>query len=70
MNYIIESKCPECRVISEITVTEEGYNKRLNGAKVQDAFPELTPPIREQLISGICPDCWNSIFGKAEDDDN
>ena len=65
----ITTYCPDCNRETNIPVTEEGYNKRLNGAKVQDAFPELTPAQREMLITGICGDCWNAMF-KEDDDDS
>ena len=34
-----------------------------DGAFVQDAFPYLSAEVREMLISGICPSCWNNMFG-------
>ena len=71
MNYTIETKCPECKKTTDIVVTEEGFRKRQAGALVQVAFPELSPPMREMLITGICPDCWVKMFSimDSEQDD-
>lgn len=32
-------------------------------APIQQLLPEMNVDLREQLISGIHPDCWNSNFG-------
>lgn len=31
---------------------------------IQEAFPDLTSAVREQLISGITPDDWNRYLGE------
>jgi len=49
-----------------LTIWEDDYARYLNGANAQDAFPDLLAPIREQIISGTHPECWNEIF---KDDD-
>ena len=36
---------------------------RMNGQSIQDIVPELSPDYREMLISGICPTCWDNMFG-------
>ena len=36
---------------------------RMNGQSIQDIIPELSPDYREMLISGICPTCWDNMFG-------
>ncbi len=33
---------------------------------IQNAFPELTPDQREQIISGTHPKCWAKMFGDDE----
>jgi hypothetical protein len=49
-----------------LTIWEDDMARYLNGAYAQDAFPDLLAPIREQIISGTHPECWNEIF---KDDD-
>ncbi|MCX6213750.1 hypothetical protein [Spirosoma sp.] len=41
---------------------EEGRRKARQGDLMQDAFPFLTPPDREFLISGIPPLQWAELF--------
>ena len=54
--------CPFCGCANEIEVNEEDYWAWDDGMLVQDAFPYLSVNEREALISGICPDCWDSMF--------
>lgn len=54
--------CPQCGKVSELRVLKEHYlNWRYKGMLIQTAMPELTPPQRELLLSGICPKCWTEI---------
>lgn len=55
-------RCRCCGKTVVYNVTEDAYNAYMNGAHVQDAFPEVSPGDREVLISGLCEDCWDKIF--------
>jgi hypothetical protein len=35
---------------------------------IQRAFPYLTADEREVMLSGICPECWERMFGGGDDD--
>jgi len=60
--------CPMCGHANEVAVNEEDYfNWSFDGALVQDAFPYLSADEREMLISGICPKCWDKLFGEEEE---
>ena len=61
--------CPFCGKGHEIEVNEMDYLDWKDGALAQEAFPYLSAEDREMLISGICPDCWDSMFGVEEDED-
>ena len=68
----IEVSCPYCGENYIVVVNAEDYFTWCEGALVQDAFPYLTASERELLISGICPSCWDKMFGgdlEEEDDD-
>lgn len=41
------------------------YNRSRN---IQDILPNLEPEYREIFISGICPKCWDKMFGDEEDE--
>lgn len=58
----IRTQCPDCKKVTNIEVTNEGYRKRQSGALVQVAFPELDRVQREMLITGICGECWDKMF--------
>jgi hypothetical protein len=66
VSVTVKTKCPWCGETSDVTVTLAGYNARRAGAKIQDAYPELSSSDREKLITGICPVCWDKEF----DEDN
>ena len=55
-------RCRRCGKTVVYNVTEVAYDAYMNGAHVQDAFPEVSPGDREVLISGLCEDCWDKIF--------
>jgi len=61
--------CPFCGKEHRVTVPEEGWDKYRFGALAQIAFPNLSATEREQIISGMCPDCQESVFGLAEEED-
>ena len=62
----VTKDCPRCKKGGMLTIWEDDMVRYLNGAYAQDAFSDLLAPIREQIISGTHPECWNEIF---KDDD-
>ena len=68
MTINIATYCPICHTSHDVEVPMDGFFKWQAGACVQDAFPELAPELREELISGICPKCWDSMFPVGEED--
>ena len=55
-------RCTWCDQSGVLQVPAEGYEKWLGGELIQVAFPELPAPTREQLKTGIHPDCWADMF--------
>lgn len=71
LNYkeiCIVKYCPFCAKAREVEVNEQDYWDWEDGTLAQDAFPYLDPEEREVLITGICPTCWDSMFGGKEED--
>lgn len=62
---IIKTKCPMCRQTTDLEVPLRGFYLWRSGSLIQDALPELTPPQREQLITGMCDPCWKRLFGDS-----
>lgn len=39
----------------------------LRGEYVHTSFKSLTVPLREQIISGVHPACWQEMFGQERE---
>ena len=64
MMITVENACPFCGSHHYVFVDEDHFSLWNNGIElIQNAMPELSPTEREQLISGICPECQKKIFG-------
>lgn len=59
----VVTQCPFCGRGNEVEVNEADYWDWDDGMMAQDAFPYLSAAEREMLISGICPKCWDKMFG-------
>ena len=57
-------KCPVCLKGGTIMVDEHELFAYLRGEYVGKAFKSLTIPLREQIISGVHPECWNEMWGQ------
>lgn len=71
MNYkeiSVATRCPFCGHANFIEVNENDYLDWEDGELAQNAFPYLSADEREMLISGICPKCWDGMFGEGDDE--
>lgn len=62
----IECRCPCCGAINYVRLTENEWWRWQLGEHIQDVVPTMSPEERELLISGVCNDCWNKMFGGNE----
>jgi hypothetical protein len=62
-------RCFVCGYTGEVTVSNAGLAAYNSGALAQVAFPELDKAVREQIISGTHPWCWEQAFAFDPDDD-
>lgn len=64
-DVVIVANCPFCGKQSVFDVDKDVWRKGetayRNGAKIQDAWPTLSPSQRELLLTGICDECWNNM---------
>ena len=51
-------------------VDEKELFSYLRGNYVQEAFKTLTIPLREQIISGVHPECWLELWGQERVNEN
>lgn len=63
--YEVQVYCSMCNEEHTLLVNREDWDmfQKPDRPHVQDLFPYLTPAEREMLISGVCPKCWNDLFG-------
>lgn len=64
---IVSIVCPFCGKAHEVEVFEGDYLDWQDGKLAQDAFPYLDATQREELISGLCPECQADIFGDEDE---
>ena len=63
-------RCPVCLKTGTITVDENELFEYLRGNYVQEAFKTLSIPLREQIISGVHPECWVELWGEERVNQN
>jgi hypothetical protein len=63
---ILVGNCRMCGVEQKIQVQDEDLEKYQRGAKVQHAFPYLSPGDREFIISQHCNACFNRLFPEED----
>lgn len=68
MTLYITKHCVLCRKPGSISVDEEELFAYLRGEPAQVAFKTVSIPLREQIITGTHPECWEQIFSKEEED--
>lgn len=61
--YIVETpKCFMCGDYGQVEVPMKGFLIRQLGGTIQEAYPDLDRAVREQMITGIHPDCWQKAY--------
>lgn len=61
--------CFFCGQRGTVTVPRAGVEAYQAGAPVQYAFPFEFADVREQIMTGTHPACWDEAFGDPEMDD-
>ena len=62
--YVVETpQCFVCGKTGEVEVPMKGFLIRQLGGLIQDAYPDLDKALREQMMTGIHPECWKKSFG-------
>ncbi len=70
-NTTIVMRTPICFMCSKegfVEVSSEGYMARKRGALIQEAFFDLDKSLREQIVSGTHPNCWESMTAGLENE--
>ena len=65
--YVIETKkCFKCKQKGTVEIFTQELFYINQGMHIQDAVKSLNKDYREQMITGIHPECWTKIFGEQE----
>jgi hypothetical protein len=62
----ITLNCFKCKELQTVIAPINNYLEWQAGKYIQDAMPMLNVDQREMLLSGICPSCWDKLFGEPE----
>ena len=67
-NFVnIRVRCKCCGKESKISVDLEDLGAWQRGEKLsQNAFPYLSVPKRELLLTKTCSDCWDKMFAQYD----
>lgn len=65
-SVMVEKDCPFCGERYMGSFPTDGYTKWMGGELIQKAMPTVPATSREWLISGICPECQEKMFGEEE----
>jgi hypothetical protein len=64
--YVMQTgQCPFCKKDGSVEVSMVGLLTYNLGGLVQEAFPDMDTELREQIISGTHPKCWNEAYGQG-----
>jgi len=61
-------KCMTCSKIKTVTIAKDDFVSWQGGEYIQDAAPYLSAGDREFLVSGICSDCFDAMWGDEDND--
>ena len=67
---VLTPACGICGEASAVEVDEAALARREAGAKIQDAFPDMTPAEREVLVTGTHPACYDLMRAAAAAHEN
>ena len=52
---------------TDVEVVASGLDRWQAGELIQDAFPDIPIDIREMMVSGMHPECWETMFGERDE---
>ena len=64
----IETFCPFCETTHIVELNEKQYEQYIKWKSNHIRLQQIDVPVdvREMLLTGICPDCWDNIFDEDE----
>jgi hypothetical protein len=66
--YLVHSaECPVCHTSTSVLISPEKLYAYNQGAYAQEVLSEYDPAIVERFITGLCGECWSSLFTEEEE---
>ena len=66
--YVIETKtCHHCNKTGTVEIQSQELFWLHQGKLIQEAVTSLDKDLREQMITGIHPKCWDEMFAGFDD---
>lgn len=59
--------CDVCKIEKPVHCTDEHYQRWRDGELIQRAMPDVPAGERELLVSGVCGECFDKLFGEEEE---
>lgn len=63
---LVTKPCVHCGQTGLVEVSEKALRNYMNGMSASRAFTELDFDLREQVITGTHPECWDQMFGEID----
>lgn len=70
MTYLVQTPiCRLCNKTGTVEIPADGFFKWNFGMLIQDALPDLDKSLREQMMTGTHPSCWELMMHDEEDNE-
>jgi len=70
MTYVVQTPtCILCKNTGTVEIPADGFFKWNFGMLIQDALPDLDKSLREQMMTGTHPKCWELMMHDEEDNE-
>lgn len=60
----VEQVCRYCSQPNGVIMPQQAFDDWVDGAFIQNAWPDAPSSLREAVISGIHPYCWDAMLGE------
>lgn len=61
---VINTTCPQCGKQHYLGMTVNDFRAYAAERLADEVFPDESADVRELLITGVCPECWDKLFPK------
>jgi hypothetical protein len=67
-SHFVQKECIHCKNDVFFLMTQDQYERwQIKGQFIQNVFPHIDTDVREWMVSGTHPECWEELFGNDLD---